>query len=80
MRAEAHRQVAREVAREGIVLLKNDGILPLSKDVKSIAVIGPNADTQYNQLGDYTAPQDDKFITTPLEGIQAAVSKKTEVK
>ena len=78
--SEAHRQVAREVAREGIVLLKNDGILPLSKDVKSIAVIGPNADTQYNQLGDYTAPQDDKFITTPLEGIQAAVSKKTEVK
>lgn len=80
VRSEAHRQVAREVAREGIVLLKNDGVLPLSKDVKSIAVIGPNADTQYNQLGDYTAPQDDKFITTPLEGIQAAVSKKTEVK
>ena len=80
VRSEAHRQVAREVAREGIVLLKNDGILPLSKDVKSIAVIGPNADTQYNQLGDYTAPQDDKFISTPLEGIQAAVSKKTEVK
>ena len=80
VRSEAHRQVAREVAREGIVLLKNDGILPLSKDVKSIAVIGPNADTQYNQLGDYTAPQDDKFITTPLEGIQAAVSRKTEVK
>ena len=80
VRSEAHRQVAREVAREGIVLLKNDGILPLSKEVKSIAVIGPNADTQYNQLGDYTAPQDDKFITTPLEGIQAAVSKKTEVK
>ena len=80
VRSEAHRQVAREVAREGIVLLKNDGVLPLSKEVKSIAVIGPNADTQYNQLGDYTAPQDDKFITTPLEGIQAAVSKKTEVK
>jgi beta-glucosidase len=51
----------------------------LSKDVKSIAVIGPNADTQYNQLGDYTAPQDDKFIITPLEGIQAAVSKNTKV-
>ena len=79
VRSEAHRQLAREVAREGIVLLKNDGILPLSKDVKSIAVIGPNADTQYNQLGDYTAPQDDKFIITPLEGIQAAVSPKTRV-
>lgn len=79
VRSEAHRQVAREVAREGVVLLKNDGILPLNKDVRSIAVIGPNADTQYNQLGDYTAPQDDKFIITPLEGIQAAVSKNTKV-
>ena len=79
VRSETHRQVAREVAREGVVLLKNDGVLPLSKEVKSIAVIGPNADTQYNQLGDYTAPQDDKFIITPLEGIQAAVSKNTKV-
>jgi beta-glucosidase len=79
VRSAEHREVAREVAREGVVLLKNDGILPLSKDVKSIAVIGPNADTQYNQLGDYTAPQDDKFIITPLEGIQAAVSKNTKV-
>ena len=79
VRSEIHRQVAREVAREGVVLLKNDGVLPLSKEVKSIAVIGPNADTQYNQLGDYTAPQDDKFIITPLEGIQAAVSKNTKV-
>lgn len=79
VRSEANRQVAREVAREGIVLLKNDGILPLSKDVKSIAVIGPNADTQYNQLGDYTAPQDENYITTPLEGIRAAVSPATKV-
>ena len=79
VRSETHRQVAREVAREGVVLLKNDGVLPLSKEVKSIAVIGPNADTQYNQLGDYTAPQDDKFIITPLEGIQTAVSKNTKV-
>ena len=79
VRSAEHREVAREVAREGVVLLKNDGILPLSKEVKSIAVIGPNADTQYNQLGDYTAPQDDKFIITPLEGIQAAVSKNTKV-
>lgn len=80
VRSEEHRQVARRVAREGVVLLKNDGILPLSKNVKRIAVIGPNADTQYNQLGDYTAPQDENYIITPLEGIRAAVSKDTEVK
>ncbi|MDE6645011.1 MAG: glycoside hydrolase family 3 C-terminal domain-containing protein, partial [Muribaculaceae bacterium] len=52
------REIAREVARQSITLLKNDGVLPLSRDISSIAVIGPNADTQYNQLGDYTAPQD----------------------
>ena len=79
IRSPKHKQVARQVAREGIVLLKNDGILPLKKDIKSIAVIGPNADTQYNQLGDYTAPQDDKEIITPLEGIRAKVSTETKV-
>lgn len=42
--SDEHKQVAREVAREGTVLLKNTGVLPLSKDLKSVAVIGPNAD------------------------------------
>lgn len=68
-----------EVAREGIVLLKNNGILPLSKDIKNIAVIGPNADNTYNQLGDYTAPQDDENIVTVLEGIRSHVSPGTNV-
>jgi beta-glucosidase len=55
-------------ARESIVLLKNDGLLPLKKTA-TVAVIGPNADVMYNQLGDYTAPQDPEAIVTPLEGI-----------
>ena len=43
--------VARSAARESIVLLENkQNILPLSKHIKKVAVIGPNADTQYNQL------------------------------
>ena len=51
-----HREVALRTAREGIVLLKNENnLLPLRKDLKSIAVIGPNADDAKNQLGDYTA-------------------------
>ena len=71
--------LAREVARQGSVLLKNDGVLPLSKDLKRIAVIGPNADMQYNQLGDYTAPQPEESVVTVLEGIREAVSPSTEV-
>lgn len=73
VRSDAHRQLARNVAQKGIVLLKNDGILPLSKDIKSIAVIGPNADMPYNQLGDYTAPQDRNDIKTVLDGVKQAV-------
>ncbi len=79
VRSQAHKDLAREVARQGVVLLKNDGVLPLSKNIGKIAVIGPNADMQYNQLGDYTAPQDDKEITTVLEGVREAVSPGTKV-
>ncbi|PHQ28825.1 glycoside hydrolase family 3 N-terminal domain-containing protein [Leeuwenhoekiella nanhaiensis] len=72
VRNREHTALAKEVALEGITLLKNEGnLLPLSKDLKKIAVIGPNADTMYNQLGDYTAPQDPEYIITPLEGIRA---------
>ena len=51
-----NQQVALETAREGIVLLKNQNkLLPLKKNLRSIAVIGPNADDELNQLGDYTS-------------------------
>lgn len=66
-------------AHESVVLLKNDGILPLKHDVKSIAVIGPNADNIYNQLGDYTAPQDPDKIVTVLEGIRARANAETKI-
>ena len=67
---EEHRQLAKQLALESTVLLKNNGILPLGESVKSIAVIGPNADNQYNQLGDYTAPQDPERVVTMLEGLK----------
>lgn len=79
VRSLEHKQLAREVAREGTVLLKNEGILPLDKHIKRIAVIGPNADTMYNQLGDYTAPQERTEIITVLDGIKRAVSASTQV-
>jgi len=80
VRSETHQQIAREVARQGTVLLKNsDNLLPLSKEIASIAVIGPNADNIYNQLGDYTAPQEQNNIVTILDGIRKAVSPHTVV-
>ncbi|ACB09223.1 glycoside hydrolase family 3 N-terminal domain-containing protein [Thermotoga sp. RQ2] len=49
---ESHRDIALEIARKSIILLKNDGILPLSKE-KKVALIGPNAGEVRNLLGDY---------------------------
>src|SRR5262249_18142206 len=51
-----HGVLSRTIARKSIVLLKNDGILPLSGELTSIAVIGPNADTARNLFGDYCYP------------------------
>jgi beta-glucosidase len=74
------RNTALQAAREGIVLLKNqDNILPVKKDLKRIAVIGPNADDEKNQLGDYTAIVVSQDITTVLDGIRSKVSKGTVV-
>jgi len=73
-----HCQLSREIARESIILLKHkNSTLPLKKNIKSIAVIGPNAHNMYNQLGDYTAPQRPGDIVTVLDGIKGKVSKNT---
>ena len=77
--SKEHKDLARQVAREGVVLLKNEGVLPLSKHIGHLAVIGPNADEMYNQLGDYTAPQVREEVATVLDGIRAAVSESTRV-
>ena len=77
VRTEADQQVALDAARASITLLKNNGVLPLRGDngAKRLLVVGPNADNQYNQLGDYTAPQPDDHIQTVLEGIKDKVTK-----
>ncbi len=63
---------AKQTALESITLLKNDGTLPLSKNVK-VAVVGPNADNVYNMLGDYTAPQADGKVVTVYDGIKKMI-------
>ena len=71
-----HLELAREIARQSITLLKNEGgLLPLKKDTGTIAVLGPGADRAV--LGDYTP--DGKTGVSILEGIRAAVSPGTRV-
>jgi beta-glucosidase len=78
--SQANQDLALRAGREGIVLLKNDkNLLPLKKDLKSVAVIGPNADDVSNQLGDYSPKKILQHVTTVIEGIKAVVSPQTKV-
>ncbi|MDE6545486.1 MAG: glycoside hydrolase family 3 C-terminal domain-containing protein, partial [Paramuribaculum sp.] len=76
----SHGDIARQIALEGTVLLKNNGVLPLdATKLKRVAVIGPNADNAYNQLGDYTAPQPDGHIVTVLDGLRNVLPKSVKI-
>jgi beta-glucosidase len=83
---QEHRQVALESAYQSIVLLKNqDDLLPLSDDVKHVAVIGPNADDAIAQLGDWVSwsgqlgiqaqNRSRESIVTVLDGIQNRIGE-----
>lgn len=74
------RELNRQLARESIVLLRNEGgMLPFRKGLRRVAVIGPNADHVYAQLGDYTPPQREGETTTVLAGLKRLLGKDTEV-
>jgi len=78
--APAYQDLALRAAREGIVLLKNEkALLPLRKALKSLAVIGPDADDVTSQLGDYSPHKVPQHVVTVLEGIKAKVGPKTQV-
>ena len=79
VRSPENVEVAAQAARESVTLLKNNGILPLRAGTR-IALIGPNADNQYNQLGDYTAPQAPESVVTMLDGLRSAGAAVTYVK
>jgi len=76
--SEEHRQLSIRAAQESIVLLKNSKrILPLKKDLKRIAVIGPTADSYQMLLGNYNGTPS-RYVT-PLQGIRNKVFEPTTV-
>ncbi|MFP4589753.1 MAG: glycoside hydrolase family 3 N-terminal domain-containing protein [Candidatus Acetothermia bacterium] len=83
---EEGQELARRAAKGSIVLLKNeDDLLPLPAELDSVAVVGPNANSRRNLLGDYSygghMEKDDGLdsVVTLLEGIRAKVSPETKV-
>lgn len=73
-----HRELSIEAARQAIVLLKNESdLLPLPKDLTTLAVIGPNADNPEVMYGNYNGIP--SSAVTPLEGIKRKVSPETQV-
>ncbi len=67
-----------QIAKESVVMLKNNGILPI-KCGQKIAVIGANAESMYSMLGDYTPPRDPKKAVTVLQGLQMVFGENTEI-
>lgn len=76
--SDYHNSLARDAARKSMVLLKNDNnTLPLSKEIKTVAVIGPNADNFEALIGNYNGIAKDPV--TILKGINGKVGPKTKV-
>jgi len=74
-------EAALELARRSIVLLKNEGdLLPLRKEIESIAVIGPLADDRGAPLGSWSCQGDPKDVVTVLDGVKSRVAQKTKVR
>lgn len=78
LESQPHKEHALKMARESIVLLRNQNhLLPLSKNLKKIAVLGPNADNANTQLGNYNGQP--SVVTTVLQGIKDKVGNSAEV-
>ncbi len=76
-----HRATARDLARKSMVLLRNEGqVLPLSKALRTVAVIGPLADDRRSMLGSWAPTGVAADAITPREGIAAALGSATRVR
>ncbi|MDH5688787.1 MAG: beta-glucosidase BglX [Candidatus Bathyarchaeota archaeon] len=74
-------EAALELARRSIVLLKNEeDLLPLKKEIESIAVIGPLADDRDAPLGSWSCQGNPKDVVTVLDGVKSRVSPETTVR
>jgi beta-glucosidase len=74
----AHRALALKAAREVMVLLKNDGVLPLSRSVRRIAVVGPTAELVQSLQGNYNGPPPNPV--SPVAGIEQQFRGRAEVR
>lgn len=70
--APENRALAREIAQKSLVLLKNDGVLPLERPLKTLAIIGPNAHSGRNLLGDYAYASQRELAAVQFEGAPTA--------
>lgn len=78
LEAPAHKAHALKMAQQSIVLLKNENnTLPLSKKLKKVVILGPNADNKIALLGNYNGTP--SHVTTILEGVNAKLGKEVEV-
>ncbi len=78
LEAPAHKALALKMAQQSIILLKNENhLLPLSKNLKHIAVIGPNADNPESVLGNYNGIPSE--ISTPYQAIKAKLGSRADV-
>jgi len=78
--SDKNKQVARKAARESIVLLKNkDAVLPLSKDIKDLAVIGPLADNKRDLLGPWSGAGRSEDNITVMQGIKDKLGGGTRI-
>ena len=78
--AEPHRKHARRVASESMVLLKNENnALPLSKDLSSVALIGPLVEGDQEYIGTWSARGEAKHVINTLEGFRNKLGNNTDI-
>jgi beta-glucosidase len=79
--SEEHLEIARDVARKSIVLLKNENnLLPLNPDrVNTIALVGPMADTQFDLIGEWSARGNPEEAASLLVGLTSSLEGKTKI-